>query len=201
MTNFEAGPRTVLAKLLDGDGRQSAPHVLADCPAPFHARIARHRVAAPSFKIDARGIGECRACGFRCGPMEYLVIVRGLGIDAAREELARTGASQQWIAKTARQYGKNVAVLLAFAVRLRQQPERRHILTADVLPWFRRELQRDGLDFEADGMDLADRVRAYGLRPRVLRIRKRSDPPPHTARGYARADVLQAARIAGLPTA
>lgn len=199
--NFEAGPRTVLAKLLDGDGKQSAPHVLADCPAPFHARIARLRAAAPSFRIDARGIGECRACGFRCGPMEYAVIVRGLSIEAAREELRRHGASEAWIAKTARQYGRNVAVLLAFAVRLRQQPERRHILTADALPWFRRELQRNGLDFEADGMDLADRVRAYGLRPKVVRVAPRGQPGPHTARGYARADVLRAARIAGLPTA
>ena len=132
--------------------------------------------------------------------MEYLVIVRGLSIEAAREELRRHGASKDWIAKTARQYGRNVAVLLAFAVRLRQQPERRHILTADALPWFRRELQRDGLDFEADGMDLADRLRPFGLRPRVLRIRKRDDPQPQTARGYARADVLRAAQIAGLPT-
>ena len=65
--------------------------------------------------------------------------------------------------------------------------------------WCRAKLERDGRAFDADGKHIADHLRPFGLRPAILRVRKRPEPPPPMRRGYRRNDVLRAAARAGLP--
>ena len=183
-------PRTLLGKLLDADGREPPPASSAPAPRPFHARIAKFRVGAKSFAPT--GIAKCRTCGFQCDAFSYLVIVRRLS--NAREELARAGAV--WIEKVAKDYTAKVGVPLAFAGRLRRQPERRHILLSSAVP----AANRSAVDWTSKRPAWTWPENCARLRPKVVRIAPRGQPGPHTARGYRRDDILRAAQLAGLPT-